>query len=476
VIARNQGLGASLALPQKTSMKTIRIGNGAGFWGDNLDAPRRLCEGARLDYLTLEYLAELTMSILAHQKSRNPSAGWVTDFEIVLRDLIPALRTQPGLKIVTNAGGMNPQGCAAAASRVLVEAGMPDVAIGIVTGDDLLPRLNELSHEGETFAHFETGQSFDSVRDRIVSANAYLGAAGIVEALAGGARIVITGRVADVSLTVGPAAHQFGWSFRDWERLAPTTVAGHLIECGGQCTGGMYSGWTPEIRLADIGYPIAEISDKADVTITKPEGTGGRVDVETVSEQLLYEIGDPAHYLTPDIDTDFTQVRLTEAGPDRVSVQGARGSSAPDKFKVSVAYQDGYLVSSTLTVCGPHAVETARSAGATILEKLRMAGVTPARTNVEVIGAGDTAPGLPGERVNPWDVVLRVSAADPSRAVLDRFTCEFAPLVTAGHPGVTGYVGGRAKPRPVLAYWPTTVSRGHVQAVSIVRAAREWIA
>jgi hypothetical protein len=238
----------------------------------------------------------------------------------------------------------------------------------------------------------------------------------------------------------------------------------------------MYSGWTPEIRLADIGYPIAEISDKADVTITKREGTGGRVDVETVSEQLLYEIGDPAHYLTPDIDTDFTQVRLTEAGPDRVSVQGARGSSAPDKFKVSVAYQDGYLVSSTLTVCGPHAVETARSAGATILEKLRMAGVTPARTNVEVIGAGDTAPGLPGERGNPWDVVLRVSAADPSRALLDRFTCEFAPLVTAGHPGVTGYVGGRAKPRPVLAYWPTTVSRAHVQAISIVRAAREWIA
>jgi hypothetical protein len=457
-------------------MRTIRVGNGAGFWGDNLDAPRRLCEGGQLDYLTLEYLAELTMSILAHQKSRNPAAGWVTDFEIVLRDLVPSLRSQPGLKIVTNAGGMNPQGCAAAVSRILVEAGLPNVAIGIVTGDDLLPRLDELSRAGETFAHFETGEAIDSVRGRIVSANAYLGAAGIVEALAGGARIVITGRVADASLTVGPAVHEFRWTFRDWKQLAATTVAGHLIECGGQCTGGMYSGWTPDIRLADVGYPIAEISETADVTITKPAGTGGLVDVETVSEQLLYEIGDPAHYLTPDIDTDFTQVKLAQAGRDRVSVHGAGGKAAPEKLKVSIAYQDGYLVTSTLTVCGPRAVETARSAGATILEKLRMAGAMPARTHVEVLGAGDTAPSVSGERAQPWDVVLRISAADPSRAVLDRFTCEFAPLVTAGQPGVTGYIGGRAKPRPVLAYWPTTVSREHVQPRSLVRSAREWIA
>jgi hypothetical protein len=456
-------------------MQSIRIGNGAGFWGDNLDAPRRLCEGAPIDYLTLEYLAELTMSILAHQKSRDPAAGWVTDFGIVLRDLLPALRTQPGLKIVTNAGGMNPQGCAAAVSRILVEAGLSDVAIGIVTGDDLLPRLDELSRAGETFAHFETGESIDAVRNRIVSANAYLGAAGIVEALAVGARIVITGRVADASLTVGPAVHEFGWSFRDWQRLAQTTVAGHLIECGGQCTGGMYSGWTPDIRLADIGYPIAEIAEDGNFVITKPKKTGGRVDVETVSEQLLYEIGDPAHYLTPDIDTDFTQVRMTQDGPDRVIVQGARGTSAPEKLKVSIAYQDGYLVSSTLVICGPRAVETARSAGETILEKLRMAGVMPARTNVEVLGGGDTAPGLPGERGNPWEVVLRVSAADPSRSVLQRFTCEFAPLVTAGHPGVTGYIGGRNKLRPVLAYWPTTVSRSHVQPQATVRSAREWI-
>jgi hypothetical protein len=457
-------------------MKTIRVGNGAGFWGDNLDAPRRLCEGAQLDYLTLEYLAELTMSILAHQKSRNPAAGWVTDFEIVLRDLLPALRAQPGLKIVTNAGGMNAAGCAAAVSRVLAEAGLAEVPIGIVTGDDLVPRLDELTRAGETLAHFETGEAIDAVRSRIVSANAYLGAGGIVEALAAGARIVITGRVADASLTVGPAVHELGWTFRDWERLAAATVAGHLIECGGQCTGGMYSGWTPDIPLADIGYPIAEISEQADVTITKPAGTGGLVTVETVAEQLLYEIGDPAHYLTPDIDTDFTQVRLTQAGPDRVSMTGARGNSAPEKFKVSIAYQDGYLVSSTLTICGPHAVETARSAGATILEKLRLAGVMPARTNVEVLGAGDTAPGLPGERAAPWEVVLRVSAADPSRAVLERFTCEFAPLVTSGQPGVTGYVGGRAKTRPVLAYWPTTISREHVPARSTVKTAREWIA
>jgi hypothetical protein len=279
---------------------------------------------------------------------------------------------------------------------------------------------------------------------------------------------------------VGPAVHEFGWSFRDWERLAPVTVAGHLIECGGQCTGGMYSGWTPEIRLADIGYPIAEITEKGDVTITKPDGTGGRVDVETVSEQLLYEIGDPAHYLTPDLDTDFTQVHLTEVGPDRVGLQGARGGSAPETLKVSVAYQRGYMVSSTLTICGPHAIETAESAGETILQKLRMAGGTPARTHVEILGAGDGTGGMIPprlrERGKPWEVVLRMSAADPSRLVLERFTAELAPLVTAGHPGVTGYIGGRTKPRPVLAYWPTLVSREHVRAQATVRTAKDWSA
>jgi hypothetical protein len=332
-------------------MKSIRVGNGAGFWGDNLDAPRRLCEAGRLDYLTLEYLAELTMSILAHQKSRDPSAGWVTDFGEVVGSLVPSLWAQPALKIVTNAGGMNPQGCAAAIARCLVQQGLADIVIGAVSGDDLFPRLDELSRGGESFAHFETGQPIDSIRDRIVSANAYLGAGGIVEALAGGARIVVTGRVADASLTLGPAVHELGWAWRDgdrrhwaqrdWDRLAAATVAGHLIECGAQCTGGMFSAWRPEISLSDVVYPIAEISDDGRVVITKPPNSGGTVNVETVAEQLVYEIGDPAHYLTPDVDTDFSHVRLSQVGTDRVEVSHAKGAPPPETLKVSLAYQAG---------------------------------------------------------------------------------------------------------------------------------------
>jgi|HubBroStandDraft_6_1064221.scaffolds.fasta_scaffold22159_4 hypothetical protein len=457
------------------AMESIRVGNGAGFWGDNLDAPRRLCEAGRLDYLTLEYLAELTMSILAHQKSRDPSAGWVSDFGDVVDDLIHSLQTQPGLKLVTNAGGMNPHGCAAAIARRLGQKGLAGITIGTVTGDDLFPRLDELSRAGEPFANFETGQSVDAIRDRIVSANAYLGAAGIVEALARGARIVVTGRVADASLTLGPAIHEFGWDWRDWDRLAAATVAGHLIECGAQCTGGMFSAWRPEIALGDVGYPIAEIADDGRVAITKPATNGGSVTVGTVAEQLVYEIGDPAHYLTPDVDTDFSHVRLLQTETDRVEVSHARGAAPPETLKVSIAYQDGFMASATVVLCGPNATQNARAAGTIILNRLAHAGVKPARTHVEILGAGDTLPGMPitGDS-RPWDVVLRVSAADPSRSVLDRFVREFAPLVTAGPPGVTGYTGGRAKPRPVLAYWPTTVSRTHVQPEVDVKTAEEW--
>jgi hypothetical protein len=463
-------------------MKSIRVGNGAGFWGDNLDAPRRLCEAGRLDYLTLEYLAELTMSILAHQKSRDPSAGWVTDFGEVVESLVPSLRAQPGLKIVTNAGGMNPGGCATAIAECLVQQGFPDIVIGAVSGDDLFPRLDELSRGGEPFAHFETGQPIDSIRDRIVSANAYLGAGGIVEALAGGARIVVTGRVADASLALGPAVHELGWDWRDWarrdwDRLAAATVAGHLIECGAQCTGGMFSAWRPETPLSDVGYPIAEISDGGRVVITKPPDSGGIVNVETVAEQLVYEIGDPAHYLTPDVDTDFSHVRLSQVGTDCVEVSHAKGAPPPETLKVSLAYQDGFMASATLVVCGPNAVENARAAGGMILDRLARTGVRPARTHVEILGAGDTLPGITMRpNSGPWDVVLRVSAADPSRAALERFVREFAPLVTAGPPGVTGYTGGRAKPRPVLAYWPTKVSRARVNPEVVVRKANEWAA
>jgi len=288
----------------------VRIGNGCGFWGDNLDAPILLAQKGRLDYLTLDYLAELTMSILALQKQRDPHAGFATDFLDVLERLTPVLRDQPSLKIVTNAGGMNPIGCATKAKEILKKAGLDNRLVATVTGDDLFPRLDELMSQDHALANMDTSEPLSSVRSRVVSANAYLGAKPIADALKLGASVVITGRVADASLTLGPACHEFGWSWDDWDRLAAGTVAGHLIECGAQVTGGLWCNWQEAPDLANVGYPIVEMEPSGLFRVTKPPSTGGRVNRETVAEQLLYEVGDPAAYLTPDVTADFTSVSL----------------------------------------------------------------------------------------------------------------------------------------------------------------------
>jgi len=456
-------------------MPSIRVGNGAGFWGDNLDAPRRLAETGQLDYLTLEYLAELTLSILAQQRLRHPKAGFVSDFLTVLESLVPALAAQPRLKIVTNAGGMAPQECARQAAAVLRKAGLGAIRVAAVSGDDLVPRLDDLLAAGESFRNFDTGCAFADVRSKIASANAYLGAAGIVDALAQGSQIVITGRVADASLTVGPAVHEFAWSWNDWDRLAAASVAGHLIECGAQMTGGMFSGWTGRFPLDNVGYPIAEISDAGQVVVTKPSGTGGAVTPETVAEQLVYEIGDPVHYLTPDVDADFSQIKLAQAGPDRVEVAGARGLAMPPRLKVSMSYGDGYMAAGTLVVCGDNAAAKARACGELILSRLRTVGVNLARTHIECLGTGDSLPGVWRRNDDALEVVLRVSVHDPSLAAVERFVREFSPLVGSGPPGVTGYTGPRPKPYPVFAYWPTMIEREHVQSIVETRSAEEWI-
>lgn len=445
-------------------MKRVRIGNGCGFWGDNLDAPVRLAEAGRIDYLTLEYLAELTMSILAVQKQKNPTAGYATDFLDVLGGLTPILQSQPNLKIVTNAGGMNPHGCAAKARDILADAGLADRRIGVVSGDDLMPRLDELLAAGHALNHLDSGEPLASIREKVVSANAYLGAEPIVESLRGGGSVVITGRVADASLTVGPAAFEFGWGFggANLDRLAAATVAGHLIECGAQVTGGLWINADCDTRLGQVGYPIAEIGEDAAFTITKPDGTGGAVNVETVSEQLLYEVADPAAYYTPDVTADFTSVRLRETGRDVVAVSGGTARGVTDSYKVSVAYHDGYSSAGTLLIFGPNAAEKARRSGAIILEKLRQAGVWLAETNVEALGAGDCVPGVVASAGEPAEVVLRVAVRDPRRAAVERFTKEFAPLVTSGFPGTTGYTTGRPPVREVFAYWPTLIAKSAV--------------
>jgi hypothetical protein len=443
--------------------KRVRIGNGCGFWGDNLDAPIFLAESGRLDYLTLEYLAELTMSILALQKQRDPEAGFAGDFLDVLQRLSPVLAAQPNLRIVTNAGGMNPIACAAKAREILDRAGLAERRIATVRGDDLLPKLDDLLVGGHRLTNLETGEPLSTVRDRVVSANAYLGSAPIVEALRLGATVVITGRVADASLTVGPAAFEFGWSWQDWDHLAAATVAGHLIECGAQMTGGLWCNWRDMDYLPVLGYPIAEIDAGGRLHMTKGPG-GGTVNRETVSEQLLYEVGDPSRYLTPDVTADFTSVTLNEVGRDLVEIAGARGSAATDTYKVSIAYRDGYSASGTLVVAGPGAAEKARTCGNIILQRLRQAGIVLEHTHVDCLGSGDSLPGVLPRLDDSPEVVLRVSVRDRRRAAVERFTKELAPLVTSGPPGITGYTGGRPSVREVFAFWPALLDKAAIHA------------
>ena len=443
-------------------MRPVRIGNGCGFWGDNLDAPITLSEKGALDYLTLEYLAELTMSILALQRQRDPAAGFAADFLDVLERLTPILKDQPHLKIVTNAGGMNPAGCAARAREILDKAGLKDRRIAVVAGDDLLPRLDAVTAGGWPFANLDTGEPLSAVRPRVVSANAYLGARPLAEALGLGASVVISGRVADASLTLAPAVHELGWKWDDWDRLAGGTAAGHLIECGAQATGGLWCNWQEAGDMAHVGYPIAEINADGSFLLTKPPGTGGAVNRETVAEQLLYEVGDPSAYLTPDVVADFTSAVLTGRGRDVVHVGGSRGKPATDTYKVSIAYRDGWGASGTLVIAGPAAAAKARRCGEIVLGRLRRAGAEPRHAHFEVIGSGVCLPNAAA--ADPPEVVLRVAVRDARRAVVERFTKELAPLVTSGPPGVTGYTTGRPAVREVFAYWPALVPKDAVTA------------
>lgn len=455
----------------------LRIANAAGFLGDNLDAPRRLVESAEVDYLTIEHLAELTLSILARLREKNPAEGFATDFLDILSSLTGPLAAQSQFNVITNAGGMNPVACAKEAGRILAAAGLGDTPIGVVTGDDLLPRLEELRSAGCEFRNLDTGERLSDLTAPVVSANAYLGARPIADALTASARLVITGRVADASLTLGPTVHKFGWKWDDWDKLAAASVAGHLIECGAQVTGGYSVDWK-NYNLVDVGYPIAELTSDGSTVITKPEKSGGAVNRRTVVEQLVYEIGDPRHYLTPDVDCDFTTVAVQEVAPNRVAVRGATGRPATDTYKVSLAYRDGYMASGQLLVYGQDCVDKAKACGEIILKKVEQAGFQLARTNIELLGAGAGVPGAWFWRKYqpPGEVVLRVTAHDPRREAVERFSKEFAPLITSGPAGLAGYASGRPQVRPVFSYWPTLMPKDLVPAMVEVRTAKEWAA
>jgi len=440
----------------------LRIGNAQGFWGDAPGAPARLvAQDPDMDCLTLDYLAEVSMSILAKQRDRDPSTGYARDFIGVVESLAPVWKSGRKLQLVTNAGGLNPRGCATACAQMLRDAGCHGIRIGIVGGDDVLQILRE---RPGLFPHLETGAPLSTVADSLVTANAYLGASPLVDAIRSGADILITGRVADPSLTVAPCIAHFNWPANDWPRIAGATIAGHLIECGTQVTGGISTSWM-DLNASNIGYPIVEVFADGSCVVTKPAGTGGKVTEQTVKEQLLYEIGDPAHYLSPDATVSFLTLRVTDEGNDRVRVRGATGGPPPSKYKLSATYRAGFRASGLLTVFGRNAVAKARRCGELVLERLRLDGCEPRRSNVECLGAGDVAAGLfPAAGRDLIETVLRITVADSRREVVERFTREMTPLITNGPQGITGYGEGRPVVHEVFGYWPTLIDRNLVRA------------
>ncbi len=451
----------------RTGRATVRVASGQGFWGDSLDAPRRQVEGGEVDYLMLDYLAEVTMSILQKQRERDPKMGYARDFIGAIESILPAV-TGRGVRVIANAGGVNPPACADA---LLQMAASHDarLRVGVVTGDDLLPRLDELIAQGHSLTHMETGESLDTVRDRVLSANAYIGSTPIVEALEKGAQVVITGRSTDTALTMAPLRHEFRWAADDWNSLAAGIVAGHILECGAQCSGGncLYD-WRNIPDLANVGYPIVEASADGSFIVYKHPGTGGRISVPTVTEQLVYEMGDPTSYITPDVVADFTSIQLEPAGPDRVRVHGIRGTPATDKLKVSIAYRAGYKAVGTLVYAWPEALDKAEAAARVLRERLDRLGLSFDSVLVEYVGASSTHGALSGIADAPWradlpEVQLRFGVRGPDRAAVERFTRELAPLVLNGPPSVTGFAGGRPKVEEIVAYWPALVDKSVVQ-------------
>lgn len=448
------------------SREPVVVGNGQGFWGDSAIGPAQLVDGAGIHYLTMDFLAEVTMSIMQKMRSRNPDAGYATDFVTVLESVLPQCVEQ-GIRIIANAGGVNTGACADACMAVVRRLGLAGVRIATVAGDDVLNDLPDLLDSGESLSNLDSGTDLRPHVASVLSANAYLGAAPIVEALRAGADIVITGRVADASLTVAPLVHELGWSMDDYDALAAATVAGHLLECGTQCTGGNYSRWRDVPRMEDIGYPIVEMHSDGTFVVTKKPGTGGLVDIDTVTAQLLYEIGDPARYLTPDVVADFTSVELSLVGPDRVRVSGARGAPPTDTYKVSISMREGYKTVAQLTVGGPDAVEKANLTADILFHRLASVGVEfpPEDRLVELVGANALYPGMVGTPAEPPEVLLRVAVRAPERAGPDRLGMELASLLLSGPPGLTGFAGGRPRASEVVGYWPALLSKDRVTSV-----------
>lgn len=440
--------------------RVVRVASGQGFWGDWLEAPRRQVEGGQVDYLMLDYLAEVTMSIVQKQKERDPRMGYARDFIGAMESVFPAV-AERGVKVIANAGGVNPDACADAVLEAASKHGVRGkIRVGVVTGDDILHRLDELLAAGHPLANMDTGEPLSGIRDRVLSANAYIGSTPIVEALRLGANVVVTGRSTDTALTMAPLRHEFGWAADDWDRLAAGIVAGHILECGAQSSGGnCLHEWRSIPDLANVGYPIAEATADGAFVITKHPGTGGRISVPSVTEQLVYEMGDPHSYITPDVVADFTSIRLEDAGENRVRVHGITGGPPTPFLKVSIAYRAGYKAVGSLVYSWPDAMEKAQLADRVLRERLDNLGLKFDHILSEFVGATATHGALAGDGRGAPEVQWRIGVRGSDRAAVERFTREIAPLVLNGPPSVTGFAGGRPKVEEIVAYWPALLDK-----------------
>ncbi len=471
----------------------VRVAGGQGFWGDLLTAPIDQVRKGPIDYLMLDYLAEVTMSILQKQRSRNPEAGYARDFVELMREILPDC-VERNIKVLSNAGGVNVIGCAEAIANVARELGLQGkVKIGVVTGDDVLDKLDGWLADGVEINSMDDGTPLSVIRDKVQSANVYIGAAPLVEALGRGANVVVGGRLTDTGLTLAPLMHEFGWSFEDWDRVSAGTIAGHIIECGAQSSGGncQYD-WQSIPDMANIGFPIVEASPDGTFIVTKHQGTGGRVNVQSVTEQLLYEMGDPRSYITPDVVADFSSINLAEDGENRVRVFGITGNPATDFYKVSIAYSHGYKSVGTLVYAWPDALEKAQAADRILRQRLDNLGLKFEHILTEFVGVnathGHLALGSPpyeggvaaasadgvvlsSNKNDIPEVQLRIAVRGQNRADVERFTKEIAPLILTGPPAVTGFAGGRPKVEEIMAYFPALIPKSLIETkVDIVEA------
>ena len=449
----------------------VRVAGGQGFWGDLLTAPVSQVRGGQIDYLMLDYLAEVTMSILQKQRARNPEMGYARDFVELMREILPDV-VNKNIKVTANAGGVNVEGCAEAVKKVAQELGLK-LKIGIIKGDDILPRLDEMLARGVAFKNMDTGEDLREIRDKVQSANVYLGAQPLVEALGKGAQVLIGGRLTDTGLTLAPLMHEFGWTFDDWDRIAAGTIAGHIIECGAQCSGGNCQfEWANIPDLANVGFPIVEAFPNGEFVVTKHENTGGRINIPSIKEQLLYEMGDPKAYITPDVVADFTSIHLKDDGANRVRVHGIKGNPNTEFYKVSIAYSYGWKAVGTLVYAFPDAYEKAQAADKILRERLKNLGLNFELIHTEFVGVNATHGHLSGEpRADIPEVQLRIGVRGQDKQAVERFTKELAPLILTGPPAVTGFAGGRPKVEEIMAYFPALIPKTEIEtSVEIVES------